>query len=90
MMTPEIIVSAPSDMETTRYVHRLSGVLSHSRPVAFRIKGDGIVPIFYPQLDENWCEVVLLPSGYLSACGREAITIQELCIKIRNGSNSNV
>ena len=89
MPTPtETIVPCPSDMEPTQYVHKISGILVNARPIAFRIKGDEVEPIWYPRLDSSWEEVTRLPSGYLTACGREALNIQSLCSAIREGRPS--
>jgi len=75
-------------MEPTQYVHKISGILVNARPIAFRIKGDEVEPIWYPRLDSSWEEVTRLPSGYLTACGREALNIQSLCSAIREGRPS--
>ena len=86
MPTPtETIVPCPSDMEPTQYVHKISGILVNARPIAFRIKGDEVEPIWYPRLDDSWEEVTRLPSGYYSACGREALNIPALCVAIKDG-----
>ena len=86
MPTPtETIVPCPSDMEATQYVHKISGILVNARPIAFKIRGDEVEPIWYPRLDESWEEVTRLPSGYYSACGREALNIQALCSAIKDG-----
>ena len=86
MPTPtETIVPCPSDMEPTQHVHKISGILVNARPIAFRIKGDEVEPIWYPRLDESWEEITKLPTGYFAACGREALNIQALCSAIRDG-----
>lgn len=85
-----VIVPAPSDVEATQYVHKISGILAHSRPVAFRVRGDVAEPIWWPQLDDGWAEVIRLPSGYWAACGRQALNISSLCSAIKTGSALNV
>lgn len=81
-----VIVPAPSDQEITQFVHKISGITVNSRPVAFAIAGDSVEPIFWPKLDpKQWAEIVRLPSGYYSAWGLEALSVQQLASAVKRG-----
>lgn len=90
MQHEPVIVPAPADIEGKQFVHSVSGALVTAKPVAFRVRGDVAEPIWWPQLDDGWAEVIRLPSGYWAACGRQALNISSLCSAIKTGRALNV
>ena len=81
----EAVIPSPSDMPAQPYIHRVSGLVLESRPVGFRVAGDTLTPLFWPPLDKDWEPVINLGNGYFSCHGREALSVQALASKIKDG-----